>query len=82
MSLPRRGASGADSLAFAAFQEYTKAIDIWSVGCILAEMSAYAEVRVMDGSDPLVNGKPIFPGRGTLTAGYAFFADSCRLPSS
>ena len=23
----------------AAFQEYTKAIDIWSVGCILAEMS-------------------------------------------
>lgn len=23
-----------------AFQEYTKAIDIWSVGCILAEMSA------------------------------------------
>lgn len=24
-----------------AFKEYTKAIDIWSVGCILAEMSEY-----------------------------------------
>lgn len=30
------------------FQEYTKAIDVWSVGCILAEM---------------LSGKPIFPGR-------------------
>ncbi|AFR95321.1 mitogen-activated protein kinase CPK1 [Cryptococcus neoformans C23] len=30
------------------FQEYTKAIDLWSVGCILAEM---------------INGKPLFPGR-------------------
>ncbi|WVQ79498.1 mitogen-activated protein kinase CPK1 [Cryptococcus sp. DSM 104549] len=30
------------------FQEYTKAIDVWSVGCILAEM---------------INGKPLFPGR-------------------
>ncbi|CAH7668194.1 kinase-like domain-containing protein [Phakopsora pachyrhizi] len=30
------------------FKEYTKAIDIWSVGCILAEM---------------LNGKPLFPGR-------------------
>ncbi|GFZ50202.1 mitogen-activated protein kinase [Saitozyma sp. JCM 24511] len=30
------------------FQEYTKAIDVWSVGCILAEM---------------VTGKPLFPGR-------------------
>ncbi|TYJ56852.1 mitogen-activated protein kinase CPK1 [Cryptococcus floricola] len=30
------------------FQEYTKAIDLWSVGCILAEM---------------LTGKPLFPGR-------------------
>jgi mitogen-activated protein kinase 1/3 len=32
----------------AAFKEYTRAIDIWSVGCILAEM---------------ITGKPLFPGR-------------------
>lgn len=25
-------------LTMLAFQEYTKAIDVWSVGCILAEM--------------------------------------------
>jgi serine/threonine protein kinase len=25
--------------SLAAFQEYTKAIDVWSIGCILAEMS-------------------------------------------
>lgn len=30
------------------FQEYTTAIDVWSVGCILAEM---------------LSGKPLFPGR-------------------
>lgn len=30
------------------FKEYTKAIDVWSVGCILAEM---------------LNGKPLYPGR-------------------
>ncbi len=30
------------------FKEYTRAIDIWSVGCVLAEM---------------VTGKPLFPGR-------------------
>jgi serine/threonine protein kinase len=30
------------------FKQYTKAIDVWSVGCILAEM---------------LSGKPIFPGR-------------------
>ncbi|SCO54140.1 probable MAK-2 MAP kinase [Fusarium fujikuroi] len=30
------------------FKEYTKAIDVWSVGCILAEM---------------LSGKPVFPGK-------------------
>src|ERR1700720_424869 len=30
------------------FKEYTRAIVIWSVGCVLAEM---------------LNGKPLFPGR-------------------
>lgn len=30
------------------FKEYTRAIDIWSVGCVLAEM---------------LTGKPLFPGR-------------------
>lgn len=30
------------------FKEYTKTIDVWSVGCILAET---------------LNGKPLFPGR-------------------
>lgn len=30
------------------FKQYTKAIDLWSVGCILAEMSS---------------GKPLFPGK-------------------
>jgi mitogen-activated protein kinase 1/3 len=30
------------------FRMYTKAIDVWSVGCILAEM---------------LNGRPLFPGK-------------------
>jgi mitogen-activated protein kinase 1/3 len=30
------------------FKEYTKAIDVWSIGCILAEM---------------LSGKPLFPGK-------------------
>lgn len=30
------------------FKEYTRAIDIWSIGCVLAEM---------------LSGKPLFPGR-------------------
>ena len=32
-------------------QKYTKAVDMWSVGCILGE---------------LINGKAIFPGKSTL----------------
>jgi len=35
------------------FQEYTKAIDVWSVGCILAEM---------------LSGKPLFPGKDCITS--------------
>ena len=34
------------------FKEYTRAIDIWSVGCVLAEM---------------LSGKPLFPGRDCET---------------
>lgn len=34
------------------FKEYTKAIDVWSVGCILAEM---------------LSGKPLFPGKDCTT---------------
>ena len=30
------------------FKQYTRAIDMWSVGCVLAEM---------------LSGKPLFPGR-------------------
>lgn len=35
------------------FKEYTKAIDVWSVGCILAEM---------------LSGKPLFPGKDCMLA--------------
>ena len=35
------------------FKEYTKAIDVWSVGCILAEM---------------LSGKPLFPGKDCTSA--------------
>ena len=35
------------------FKEYTKAIDVWSVGCILAEM---------------LSGKPLFPGKDCESA--------------
>ena len=34
------------------FKEYTKAIDVWSVGCILAEM---------------LSGKPLFPGKDCMS---------------
>lgn len=34
------------------FKEYTRAIDVWSVGCVLAEM---------------ISGKPLFPGRDCTT---------------
>jgi mitogen-activated protein kinase 1/3 len=36
------------------FKEYTKAIDVWSVGCILAEM---------------LSGKPLFPGKDCECSG-------------
>lgn len=35
------------------FKEYTRAIDMWSVGCVLAEM---------------LSGKPLFPGRDCMSA--------------
>jgi mitogen-activated protein kinase 1/3 len=38
------------------FKEYTKAIDVWSVGCILAEM---------------FSGKPLFPGKDCESTFYA-----------
>lgn len=38
------------------FKEYTRAIDIWSVGCVLAEM---------------LSGKPLFPGRDCKIVGCA-----------
>lgn len=34
-----------------AFKEYTKAIDMWSVGCILAEMSELILFRCEGGAD-------------------------------
>ena len=34
------------------FKQYTKAIDLWSIGCILAEM---------------LGGRPLFPGDNYLT---------------
>jgi mitogen-activated protein kinase 1/3 len=39
------------------FKEYTKAIDVWSVGCILAEM---------------LSGKPLFPGKDCTRALFLF----------
>lgn len=45
-----------------AFQEYSKAIDVWSVGCILAEMSE-SERPPSAVLTAAVNGKPLFPGR-------------------
>ena len=35
------------------FKEYTRAIDVWSVGCIMAEM---------------LSGRPLFPGRDCASA--------------
>lgn len=48
------------------FKEYTKAIDVWSVGCILAEM---------------LSGKPLFPGRDCMyptLRNLAFNSCSCK----
>ena len=48
-SAPRPGAAGSRSPLL--LQGYTKSIDIWSVGCILAEM---------------LSNRPIFPGKHYL----------------
>lgn len=46
------------------FKEYTKAIDVWSVGCILAEM---------------LSGKPLFPGKDCkIPLGLLVFATNNR----
>ena len=49
------------------FKEYTKAIDVWSVGCILAEM---------------LSGKPLFPGKDCMPNSSCFlcasFLTCCR----
>lgn len=51
------------------FKEYTKAIDVWSVGCILAEM---------------LSGKPLFPGKDCpshpSTIHDTILTDRCRSP--
>jgi mitogen-activated protein kinase 1/3 len=41
------------------FKEYTKAIDVWSVGCILAEM---------------LSGKPLFPGKDCMENQCFYFS--------
>lgn len=45
------------------FKEYTKAIDVWSVGCILAEM---------------LSGKPLFPGKDCMTTSLTLLASSAN----
>lgn len=42
------------------FKEYTRAIDVWSVGCVLAEM---------------LSGKPLFPGRDCRTSFFLEIPD-------
>ena len=53
------------------FKEYTKAIDVWSVGCILAEM---------------LSGKPLFPGKDCMYRGIladSYLTDkTCRSSST
>lgn len=49
------------------FKEYTKAIDVWSVGCILAEM---------------LSGKPLFPGKDCKWQQSTISTISTRTPPS
>jgi mitogen-activated protein kinase 1/3 len=46
------------------WKEYTKAIDVWSVGCILAE---------------LLGRKPLFPGRDYIQQVMIFFPNDREL---
>lgn len=48
------------------FKEYTKAIDVWSVGCILAEM---------------LSGKPLFPGKDCMWRSEPFVTFRANLMS-
>lgn len=41
------------------FDCYTAAVDMWSVGCILAEM---------------LTGRPLFPGRDCMSRSYSLYA--------
>lgn len=46
------------------FKEYTRAIDVWSVGCVLAEM---------------LSGKPLFPGRDCMPSSMSSIAFCSRM---
>lgn len=46
------------------FQEYSKAIDVWSVGCILAEMSTFPFSYLCPQADSRSQREAAVPGTG------------------